>query len=227
MTYLISDIHGEYDLFIKLLKKINFSQNDKMVICGDIIDKGTDSIKLIKFIRKQRNIYCILGNHEYSFLKYYYGLMRESSDNYDIVLEKLQEYFSNDKEILDWEDVDWLETLPFYIEEDCFICVHAGVPLDNLGNVLNLSCAKKELLVSDRYFKEPKVKPITKKCIFFGHTPTSYVSQTNKILKYKKENTLGESVKDFYKIHLDIGVWIHGVLGCICLENLNEYYVAK
>ena len=40
MEYIISDIHGEYDLFIKLLEKIKFNKNDKMIICGDIFDKG-------------------------------------------------------------------------------------------------------------------------------------------------------------------------------------------
>ena len=29
MTYFVSDIHGEYDLFIKLLGKIKFSENDE------------------------------------------------------------------------------------------------------------------------------------------------------------------------------------------------------
>ena len=28
MTYVISDIHGEYDLFIKLLEKIKFSNSE-------------------------------------------------------------------------------------------------------------------------------------------------------------------------------------------------------
>ena len=56
-TYFISDIHGEYDLFMKLLKKIKFNDNDTLYICGDIIDKGKDSIKLIKFVSNQKNIF--------------------------------------------------------------------------------------------------------------------------------------------------------------------------
>ena len=50
MLYCISDIHGELDLFIKLLKKINFNKNDQLIILGDIIDKGTKSIELSELI---------------------------------------------------------------------------------------------------------------------------------------------------------------------------------
>ena len=36
MTYFVSDIHGEYELFCALLKKIHFSESDTMYVCGDI-----------------------------------------------------------------------------------------------------------------------------------------------------------------------------------------------
>ena len=61
MIYLISDIHGEYDLFIKLLRKIDFSSDDEMIICGDIIDKGQDSVKLLKLIKSMPNFRFISG----------------------------------------------------------------------------------------------------------------------------------------------------------------------
>lgn len=39
MTYFVSDIHGEYHLFLKLLDKLLFSDSDTMYVLGDIIDK--------------------------------------------------------------------------------------------------------------------------------------------------------------------------------------------
>lgn len=48
MRYVVSDLHGEYELFLNLLKIINFSENDEMYICGDIIDKGKSSVRLAK-----------------------------------------------------------------------------------------------------------------------------------------------------------------------------------
>ncbi len=63
-TYICSDLHGQYDLFMQLLDKISFSENDIMYVLGDIIDRGPDSIKLLQEIISHPNIICLLGNHE-------------------------------------------------------------------------------------------------------------------------------------------------------------------
>ena len=80
MNYICSDIHGEYELFLKLLDKINFSDSDVLYICGDVVEKGPDSIKLLKYIFDRKNIKMIMGNHEYGFLKYYYTIMSQLDD---------------------------------------------------------------------------------------------------------------------------------------------------
>ncbi len=227
MIYVISDIHGEYDLFIKLLRKINFSSADEMIICGDVIDKGQDSVKLLQLIKSMPNCRCIIGNHEFEFLKKYWAIMQNSPEDFDEVLKTLQGYFSYDGKLLDWETVDWLESLPYYIEEKDFICVHAGVPLTQDNRLLPLAQASSEQLVYDRCFKEPNVAPLTDKCIFFGHTPTSYISDDSKIIRYKWANRSTKTIRDYCKIHLDLGVWLHGVLGCFCVDTCKEFYVDK
>lgn len=226
MIYIVSDIHGEYDLFIKLLQRINFSSNDEMIVCGDIIDKGKDSVKLLKFIMSMPNIRSIIGNHEYAFLKKYWAIMEDSPEDFDEVLNELQNYFP-DGNLLDWETIDWLESLPYYIEEDAFICVHAGIRLSKEYRLLPLENMEREYLVYDRQFKEPSVIPITNKCVFFGHTPTSYIINEPKIITYKKNSQNQNTINDYYKIHLDLGVWIHGVLGCFCVDTCEEIYVNK
>ena len=227
MVYIISDIHGEYDLFIKLLRKVNFSINDEMIICGDVIDKGRDSVRLLRLIKSFPAFHCIIGNHEYEFLKYYWQIMQDSPDDFEGVLEKLQEYFPYDGRLLDWDMVDWLEALPYYIERENFICVHAGIPMDVSGRCLQLSKVAREELVYDRNFKSPKLIPNTDKCIFFGHTPTSYISETGKIIKYKRTMQSKDLITDYAKIHLDLGVWLHGILGCFCVDTCEEFYVEK
>ncbi len=225
MLYLLSDIHGEYDLFMRLLEKIRFSKEDSMIICGDILDKGPDCVKLAKFVFRTPNIRCILGNHEYSFLNYYEAMMKAVSQNFDEVLQTLQHYFP-DGHLLDWETIDAIEALPAYIEEKEFICVHAGLPLGINGEILPLEKAAVDQLVNDRGFKEPNVLPKGEKCVFFGHTPTYYVSGEEKILRYPKvENP--KKLSDYYKIHLDMGTMTSGVLGCICVDTWEEFYVTK
>lgn len=64
MIYACSDIHGQYDYFIDVLDKINFSDDDYMYIIGDVIDRGPSSIKLLKFIMDMDNVKMMIGNHE-------------------------------------------------------------------------------------------------------------------------------------------------------------------
>jgi len=44
MVYAISDIHGYYDKYIRMLDKIEFNKNDMLYVIGDVIDRGDDGI---------------------------------------------------------------------------------------------------------------------------------------------------------------------------------------
>ena len=46
MTYAISDIHGCYEEYIKLLEKIGFSEYDTLYILGDICDRGEKPMEI-------------------------------------------------------------------------------------------------------------------------------------------------------------------------------------
>ena len=226
MDYCISDIHGHYDLFCRLLDKIRFSGGDKLYVLGDIIDKGPDSIRLAKLLFSMPNVYCIAGNHEYDFLKFYRALMQQT-ENYDWVLEKLRTYFS-DGTLLDWETVDRFDLLPFYVETDKFIGVHAGVPFRD-GLFLPPEDARPEQLVYDRFFKEPDVLPRGEKCILYGHTPVRYLTGKDEILLYPRDGAVKDSrnIADYCKIHLDTGVALSGVLGCFAVNNCQSFYVSE
>ena len=224
MDYCISDIHGHYDLFCRLLDKIRFSGGDKLYVLGDIIDKGPDSIRLAKLLFSMPNVYCIAGNHEYDFLKFYRALMQQT-ENYDWVLEKLRTYFS-DGTLLDWETVDRFDLLPFYVEADKFIGVHAGLPFRD-GLFLPPEDARPEQLVYDRFFKEPNVLPRGEKCILYGHTPVRYLTGQDEILLYPRDGAVKDSrnIADYCKIHLDTGVVLSGVLGCFAVNTCQSFYV--
>ena len=228
MTYVISDIHGEYELFMRLIEKLAFSAQDTLYVCGDIIEKGKHSIQLAQYLSKMPNARCIAGNHEYAFLKFYWALMRESPDDFDGVLKQLREYFPDDGELLDWTLVDWFEALPFYIEEEEFICVHAGVPLDKEGHILPLERAIPEQLVYDRTFKDSSVEVTGGKCVFFGHTSSTYLTGGEaKILAYKRRGAKGDKIADYYKVHLDLGTWTSDMVGAFCVETCETVYVRR
>ena len=63
-VYVCSDIHGWYDLYSKMREDKNIQPDDKIIILGDIIDRGPDSIKLLLEVIDQPNVICLLGNHE-------------------------------------------------------------------------------------------------------------------------------------------------------------------
>ncbi len=63
-TYVISDIHGEYDMFMRLLEKIKFSEKDMLYVLGDVLDRGPNPIKTLLEMMKYPNILPIVGNHE-------------------------------------------------------------------------------------------------------------------------------------------------------------------
>lgn len=231
MTYFISDIHGEYDLFLRLLEKINFSERDNMYVLGDMIDKGDKSIALVDFISRMQNVKAILGNHEYDFLKYYDGLMRSAETENDITeaLQKLQNRFPDENAALCWETADYIESLPLYVESEEFLCVHAGVETDESGVILPMTSQLPEVAVYNRAFKEKDFfLSANNKTVLFGHTPCSYENGDGRFIKTPKNGVLRpEKLTDYSKIRLDCGVYLTGMLGALRIEDMQEFYVSK
>lgn len=87
-TYVISDIHGQYDMFIELLDKIQFQNTDTLYILGDILDRGPHPIKTLMKLMEMPNVICIVGNHEYMALECLEFLMKEITD---MSIEELDE----------------------------------------------------------------------------------------------------------------------------------------
>ena len=61
MIYVASDIHGNYDIYEKLLNKINLTEKDALIILGDILDRGDDGIKIMLDVMQRDNIFTILN----------------------------------------------------------------------------------------------------------------------------------------------------------------------
>lgn len=63
-TYVISDIHGEYERFMELLEEIELKDTDTLYVLGDVLDRGEHPIKVILKLMEMPNAFCIVGNHE-------------------------------------------------------------------------------------------------------------------------------------------------------------------
>ena len=68
--YVVSDIHGYYDILMDTLTKAGFfaeTQPCKLIICGDLLDRGQQAKEVINFVVdmiKQDKVILIKGNHE-------------------------------------------------------------------------------------------------------------------------------------------------------------------
>ena len=99
-TYVVSDIHGEYQMFLSLLKIIGFSEQDELFVVGDFLDRGPEPIKLTLDLMGRENVWPILGNHELVALQCLKMLQTEitteSIDNLgDSLVERMTDWISN------------------------------------------------------------------------------------------------------------------------------------
>ncbi|HVW20655.1 MAG TPA: metallophosphoesterase [Opitutaceae bacterium] len=65
----VGDIHGCHLEFAELLDKVQPTREDRVVLLGDLINRGPDSCKVLDLARGHRAI-SLLGNHELRLMKY-------------------------------------------------------------------------------------------------------------------------------------------------------------
>jgi len=88
LVYAVGDIHGRYDLFREILRRIVTDAVERangrlpiLVLCGDYVDRGPDSSKVLTaldWIRRDERmmLHLIKGNHEAAFL----GFLKDPQD---------------------------------------------------------------------------------------------------------------------------------------------------
>lgn len=68
---LIGDIHGSYASLISLTEKLNYtSDTDSVIMLGDFLSKGPDSLKVLDYALGEQ-WFGVLGNHELAILSKY------------------------------------------------------------------------------------------------------------------------------------------------------------
>lgn len=61
----VSDIHGHFDYFVQLLKKMEYGEDDILVIVGDLVDKGPESLRTVQYVMdlsRRHPVYVSMGN---------------------------------------------------------------------------------------------------------------------------------------------------------------------
>jgi diadenosine tetraphosphatase ApaH/serine/threonine PP2A family protein phosphatase len=113
----IGDIHGCHQEFAELLERLSLTKDDRLILLGDLVNRGPDSCRVID-LAKQNNAISLLGNHELRLLNY--RRTKEPYNNKDADAETFSK--------LRPEDWTYLEEMPLthFVEELNTVFVHGG-----------------------------------------------------------------------------------------------------
>ncbi|BAY27793.1 metallophosphoesterase [Calothrix sp. NIES-2100] len=123
----IGDVHGQYEGLMTLLAAIAPASNDQLYFLGDLIDRGPQSAQVVNFV-KNNNYPCLLGNHEQMLLNVLTGSSASNSAMQSWLYSGGQATIASYQEAtIPQEHIDWLTTLPTYIDLGDVWLTHAGV----------------------------------------------------------------------------------------------------
>ena len=183
-VWAIGDVHGYADTLLALLDSLNLSSRDRVVLLGDLVDRGPRSCEVIRIARENPQIFSVLGNHEEMMLNsfdvdnietmtaqqtnWFYVGGRATNQSY------IDEFTNSQGDIDDFDlrmrvgkDLAWLDSLPHHIVLDDFRLVHAGYsPWDG-----DLDLQSTDTLMWVRGEFHNSITPVDeKRTVVFGHS---------------------------------------------------------
>lgn len=210
--FVMTDLHGCYDLFIKMINEINFTKKDLLIILGDSCDRGKKSYELYNWYNlKEKEGYKIihlLGNHEDMIFR------GQNDKNYkdNWILngghETIKSFYNNfeEKEHILNEKIffeksgvlEYIDKMFHIVESEKHLFVHAGI---DFSKSLFEQEHNNILWRRDRWFE----KNNSKKVVFYGHTPKRNITIKNNC------------------VNLDSGVFHTNKLNCVEIKKYKLY----
>ena len=235
MIYVVSDIHGCYEKFLKMVTKIGLKKTDKLYVLGDVVDRGSDSMELIFDLAGRENVRTLMGNHDYmAALMLRSFAMPDSSLNEK--QRKAKKKLEAGKDLFQlWLEDGGYETWSSFLKlsfskKTAVLNFLESLPIfarvERGGKTFLLSHTvpeKKVMLQEDRpdsngfLFGKPEYDKVyfEDRILVTGHTPTGLIEKSSAGRIWKKNN----------HIAIDCGAVFGNPLGCICLETGEEFYV--
>ncbi len=228
-----SDLHGQNKKFLKLLKTAAYEPDkDLLVVCGDLIDRGTENLDTIATcikLQKQGAIF-LKGNHEV-FCEAALIEMIDSERWRTHPSPSLRLWIERNGGASMFEEIKdlsigklndiliFIRNLPVYYVNGKFIFTHAGAdtrkPIES-NNEDDL------VWMEDSFPSCPAYKD---KVVLFGHVPTWLLHRYKTKGKSNRKNTkiwFDEVNKD--KVGIDCGGVFGGRLAMLELPSYREFY---
>ena len=224
MTYVVSDIHGCDKKYFRLLEMLHFSDNDTLYILGDVVDRGSGGLRVLLDAASRQNVILLRGNHEQAALEFlprdpdneatparlfarWYEWMEDGGD-------RTYRAFWNRSEAVRARVLRILGSLPIYAEVQAggrsFFLAHTVPGKRKMRHPE--SCRVCDFLMGE---PEYEICYDPNRIIVTGHTVTSLIDKASR----------GRIWRGNGHIAIDCGAVYSGVLGCLCLDTLEEFYV--
>ena len=228
MQYVLSDLHGRYDLYLRMLERIGFGGGDVLYYLGDAADRGPDGISVIRDLMGRRNVMPLLGNHEDMFRRSIRGSVGSPPRQYRAEARRnYRNWTRNNGGDVTWaaycalpepeqrEIAGWLEALPPYYELRAggrdFLLAHAGVGSYAPEKKLS-ACTLDDFIWGRTDYRRVYYRD---RYLVTGHTPTLLIDPAFRGRIWRGNN----------HIAVDCGAVFFGTLGCLCLDTLEEFYL--
>lgn len=202
----LTDIHGSFQTFVKLLRKLKLTKDDQLFILGDMINRAPYSILVIEKIAELLvdgySVFPLRGNHEQLFLQF------AETDHAKLQALAERQYSSHllKQDVLPKPIYKFFHALPFFYELEDYYLVHAGFNTDDKDP---LSAWKDMLWIrSMRYDK----KKLNGKKVVHGHVPTTLSVIKGDLANKKSEIKLDNGC-------IRAGVFDFGKLVCLDLDS--------
>ncbi|HXV69266.1 MAG TPA: symmetrical bis(5'-nucleosyl)-tetraphosphatase [Nitrospira sp.] len=119
-TYAIGDVQGCWTQLAQLIDRLRFNpQSDRLWFVGDLVNRGPNSLAVLRFIRDLGHaVRVVLGNHDLFLLAVSEG----------VVPLRLKDTIRDVLEADDRQDLlAWLRQQPLHHRERSYLMVHAGL----------------------------------------------------------------------------------------------------
>ena len=243
----ISDIHGHFNHLVQLLRKMEYNGDDILVIVGDLVDKGPESLRVVQYVMdlcRQHPVYVSAGNVDMGRLWMIEDDSQEEAESFIGFLKWSQEYWGSSfcqemladigiglhqltaENVLEYKrqlrshfqvELEFLRSRPVILTAGKYLFVHGGVPTDDIGKLKGTDA--KAYLKNDNFLNQGY--QFQNYTVLTGHWPTCLYRN-----EYEDVSPLFDKEKGIICIDGGCGLKSSGQLNGIilpdCMASMEE-----